>query len=510
MGQRNNLCPNNQMHNLDMTYFHPPQPCFQLGGVSTIIQPNFHPAVAVSVNGTTSYEGPHHLPPSIYAPYMAQPQLQPPVPVNYGSSDHSTSVNVGAPADSEGGSHKTKHAEGNSQNVNVSASSSSAVVPAERRHHTDGANVASYGVPQNIAAHNYYPMLQGTYMGQPFTAPSGVMWFDPQASCRDGLTSAWNTPVPARPYMHGNNIIGGSMDTMGINGPRYHETANNITSANFMAPPINLRHPNIPPAVTPLPGGLTGHSVNYLPPIAGAAYRHPTTYVRSTPLDGMNMGPTQPLAIPSPGLGIFRPPLMAVVPPEVQAALRTRSLPHFRVLPSDVSHISENMLYRNKGVAMLELPNYYQMSVDHHRDMRLDIEHMSYEELLALEERIGSVNTGLSEETVGSQLKTRTYSSSAPCINASGPEQVSDSCIICQEEYKNQEELGILTCGHDYHADCLTKWLLSKNDHIQNFYGACCPELWIPPDYREVVQTFGHKHAKNACCHITLSQFKDA
>ncbi|KAL6560222.1 hypothetical protein OROHE_006229 [Orobanche hederae] len=46
---------------------------------------------------------------------------------------------------------------------------------------------------------------------------------------------------------------------------------------------------------------------------------------------------------------------------------------------------------------------------DRHRDMRLDVDNMSYEELLALEERIGSVCTGLSEETILSHLKQRKF-----------------------------------------------------------------------------------------------------
>jgi len=35
--------------------------------------------------------------------------------------------------------------------------------------------------------------------------------------------------------------------------------------------------------------------------------------------------------------------------------------------------------------------------------------------------------------------------------------------IIPQEEFKNKEKIGILRCEHEYHAECLTKWLLVKN-----------------------------------------------
>ncbi|GJY40335.1 hypothetical protein Tco_0427605 [Tanacetum coccineum] len=46
---------------------------------------------------------------------------------------------------------------------------------------------------------------------------------------------------------------------------------------------------------------------------------------------------------------------------------------------------------------------------DRHRDMRLDIDNMSYEELLALEERIGNVNTRLTEENISKCMKQKIY-----------------------------------------------------------------------------------------------------
>ncbi|OMO78876.1 Zinc finger, RING-type [Corchorus capsularis] len=94
---------------------------------------------------------------------------------------------------------------------------------------------------------------------------------------------------------------------------------------------------------------------------------------------------------------------------------------------------------------------------DRHRDMRLDVDNMSYEELLALEERIGNVSTGLNEETVLNRLKRRKYSS------APGSQSEAEPCCVCQEEYNNGEDLGTLECGHDFHADCIKQWLMHKN-----------------------------------------------
>ncbi|KAE8674494.1 UDP-Glycosyltransferase superfamily protein [Hibiscus syriacus] len=113
------------------------------------------------------------------------------------------------------------------------------------------------------------------------------------------------------------------------------------------------------------------------------------------------------------------------------------------------------------GVAMLEFPEFYEEVgnvINHYRDMRLDIEDMSYEELLALGERIGNADTGLSEETMTRKMKTRTYSTFVTNINleeAAPIDQGPDSCIICQEDYKNQEKITTLDCGHESHAGCL-------------------------------------------------------
>ncbi|KAK7396556.1 hypothetical protein VNO78_17644 [Psophocarpus tetragonolobus] len=94
--------------------------------------------------------------------------------------------------------------------------------------------------------------------------------------------------------------------------------------------------------------------------------------------------------------------------------------------------------------------------LDQHREMRMDIDNMSYEELLALGERIGYVNTGLSEDLFSKCLTETIYCSS---------EQSQDegNCVICLEEYKNMDDVGTLkTCGHDYHVSCVKKWLSMK------------------------------------------------
>ncbi|XP_023737146.1 probable E3 ubiquitin-protein ligase HIP1 isoform X1 [Lactuca sativa] len=102
---------------------------------------------------------------------------------------------------------------------------------------------------------------------------------------------------------------------------------------------------------------------------------------------------------------------------------------------------------------------------DQHRDMRLDIDNMSYEELLALEEEMGIVSTALSEEELSKCLKISIYE----------PLQIKESrtkiswcldeskCSICQEEFIAGDEIGRMGCNHGYHAVCVNQWLQLKN-----------------------------------------------
>ncbi|KAK7351637.1 hypothetical protein VNO77_11228 [Canavalia gladiata] len=94
---------------------------------------------------------------------------------------------------------------------------------------------------------------------------------------------------------------------------------------------------------------------------------------------------------------------------------------------------------------------------DRHRDMRLDVDNMSYEELLALEERIGNVSTGLSEETILKLLKQKKYSVET------GSQLDAEPCCVCQEDYGDGDDIGTLDCGHDYHSKCIKQWLMHKN-----------------------------------------------
>ncbi|GAB2276013.1 hypothetical protein Dimus_010755 [Dionaea muscipula] len=102
---------------------------------------------------------------------------------------------------------------------------------------------------------------------------------------------------------------------------------------------------------------------------------------------------------------------------------------------------------------------------DQHRDMRLDIDNLSYEELLALEERMGSVSTALTEDELQKCLKENIYQTACSELGTIGCEGSGDDikCSICQEEYVTGEEVGKLGCGHMHHIGCIQSWLRLKN-----------------------------------------------
>ncbi|GMH11818.1 hypothetical protein Nepgr_013659 [Nepenthes gracilis] len=103
--------------------------------------------------------------------------------------------------------------------------------------------------------------------------------------------------------------------------------------------------------------------------------------------------------------------------------------------------------------------------LDQHRDMRLDIDNMSYEELLALEEKMGTVSTALTEEELEKCLRRSIYQTPTPEVRTMGCKEDNDDikCSICQEEYVAGEEVGVLGCNHRYHVDCIHQWLWLKN-----------------------------------------------
>ncbi|KAJ0249277.1 hypothetical protein HA466_0148010 [Hirschfeldia incana] len=271
-------------------------------------------------------------------------------------------------------------------------------------------------------SHAHDSFIQGSY-GAPPIPPPGPIWYDQH--CNDnGSSSQWLQP-PSVPFMHGNAA------------PRYHE---NDPPFAYHSPNYFSHHLAPPPARPPL---ARPPPTVYPPRMASASYTAPMTIhdasysharpVRST---GLRINQQHPRDGFSPA-----------------AALRRHhGLPHLRAFPA----------YEDGFFGEGDFDDDY---VDDYQDMRLDIEDMSYEELLDLSDHIGTVKTGLSEETAKDLVKRRTYISTRINLEEAPPstDLDTDSCTICQENYKNRDKIVTLDCKHEYHPECLEKWLVIKN-----------------------------------------------
>ncbi|CAI9772300.1 unnamed protein product [Fraxinus pennsylvanica] len=130
-------------------------------------------------------------------------------------------------------------------------------------------------------------------------------------------------------------------------------------------------------------------------------------------------------------------------------------------LEQDEELISEHVSALETSLFLSGLSHHY----DQHRDMRLDIDNMSYEELLALEERIGTVSTALSEEELSKCLRKSCYQAVPSEVWDTGSlgDDNDTKCSICQEDYLFGDEIGKLGCQHGYHVACIEQWLRLKN-----------------------------------------------
>ncbi|GAU18071.1 hypothetical protein TSUD_51820 [Trifolium subterraneum] len=82
----------------------------------------------------------------------------------------------------------------------------------------------------------------------------------------------------------------------------------------------------------------------------------------------------------------------------------------------------------------------------------VDPDELSYEELLALGEVVGTESRGLSNDTLACLPSV---------IYKTGSDQhgSNDSCVICRVDYEDDESLTILSCKHLYHPECINNWL---------------------------------------------------
>ena len=78
---------------------------------------------------------------------------------------------------------------------------------------------------------------------------------------------------------------------------------------------------------------------------------------------------------------------------------------------------------------------------------------MSYEQLLQLEENVGNVNKGLTIDNIKKIPKV---------FYKKVLFEDNDNCIICMENFNENELVKQLKCGHIFHDDCIEHWLLEQ------------------------------------------------
>jgi hypothetical protein len=81
-----------------------------------------------------------------------------------------------------------------------------------------------------------------------------------------------------------------------------------------------------------------------------------------------------------------------------------------------------------------------------------DVDHMTYEQLLALGERIGNVSVGASKNEI--EL--------CPKFTLKQELTNNKTCLVCQDEMQVGNTLRRLPCFHTYHSDCIDTWLQQK------------------------------------------------
>jgi hypothetical protein len=87
-------------------------------------------------------------------------------------------------------------------------------------------------------------------------------------------------------------------------------------------------------------------------------------------------------------------------------------------------------------------------------DDGIDPDNMTYEQLLELEEHIGTVNCGATKADI-EVCPVHTF------MGTNGNKN-SPLCLVCQEDYEIGNLLRTLPCHHAYHKDCIDKWLSQK------------------------------------------------
>ncbi|XP_057472765.1 uncharacterized protein LOC130761290 [Actinidia eriantha] len=261
---------------------------------------------------------------------------------------------------------------------------------------------------------------------------------------------------------HGNNnVYGGSLDARRDMGRVQYPEIENYVNFYSVALPYYTDgyqlHPHPPPSAMQ---AMRGNNFNSRPQVPSSSSNRPQ----------MNPQPQQHNTLPysSGSMDDWNPSIPLGQMTTAEDPLPPIGLPPigsiFRRLDMLREHTANLMLRDNFAFTSYEDYLAFGTTSDHAVEyanlIGLLTDHFdfdSYGWLANLEEPMGHANVGLSNEEVHMHLQIRTHSSPADQLSSEP-----DICVICQGEYENDERIGTLPCGHEYHVDCIKKWLQQK------------------------------------------------
>jgi hypothetical protein len=94
------------------------------------------------------------------------------------------------------------------------------------------------------------------------------------------------------------------------------------------------------------------------------------------------------------------------------------------------------------------------VSEDKPTDEEVNTDNMSYEQLLELGSKMGTVKTGIPEQFVNVFPVTEFIK---PTVD--NPPVYETKCLICQGDFEEMEKIRTLPCAHKFHLVCIDPWL---------------------------------------------------
>ena len=136
-----------------------------------------------------------------------------------------------------------------------------------------------------------------------------------------------------------------------------------------------------------------------------------------------------------------------------------KDIDDYKKYNEDIMNFLENFNQSNDAFGSLnEFDNYEDemndpMGNSNNNSLYPNVDQMTYEQILELEEQIGNISNGLSDEEM-KHLKREKYIKY---------KYLDDKCIICQYIFKELETIVVFPCNHCFHFPCIKPWLSTQH-----------------------------------------------